>query len=125
MELNKIILSCRLTHNPTLDYTPNGTPVCTFGVATNKTKGSGDNRTQESYFFGCHSFNKTAETITQYLTKGSPLVIEGSLKQERWEDKEGKNRDKIRIIVDRIHFFPKNKNNNEEEKKEESKNEGW
>src|SRR4051812_26231160 len=104
---NKVLLMGNLTRDPALKYLPNQTPVVDFGVACNrrfKTQ-SGDER-EEVTFVDCSAFGRTAEVINQYFTKGKPIFIEGRLKYDQWEDKQGGGkRSKLSVHIDNFQFI--------------------
>ena len=87
---NRIVLLGNLTRDPQLKYLPSQTAVVEFGLAVNhkfKTK-NGEDR-EEVMFIDCSCFGRGAEVINQYCTKGRPLLVEGRLKLDSWEDKQG------------------------------------
>ena len=87
---NKVILLGNLTRDPQLKYLPSQTPLVEFGLACNrrfKTQ-SGEDR-EEVLFVDCSAFGRQAEIINQYCQKGRPLFVEGRLKYDTWEDKQG------------------------------------
>jgi single-strand DNA-binding protein len=103
---NRVILMGNLTRDPELRYIPSGTAVCEFGLAVNRTwKDKDGNSKDEVSFFDCVAWARTAEVIAEHMKKGRPILIEGYLKQETWQDKNGGgNRSKVKIIVDRFSF---------------------
>lgn len=105
---NRVILMGNLTRDPELQHTPNGTPVCEFSVAVNRTwtdKSTGQKR-EEVGFFECVAWGRTGEVVAEHLRKGRPVFVDGRLVQDRWEDKEtGKARSKVKINVERVQFL--------------------
>jgi len=105
---NKVILLGNLTRDPQLKYLPSQTPVVEFGMAINrkfKTQ-SGESR-DETTFVDCSAFARTAEIINQYCRKGNMLFVEGRLKYDQWEDKQGGGkRSKLSVHVDNIQLMP-------------------
>lgn len=103
---NRVILMGNLTRDPEMTYTPSQVAVCKFGLAINrrfKSK-SGEDR-EDVLFIDCTAFDKRGETIHQYCTKGKQILIEGSLKQDSWEDKQtGQKRTKVYVIVESFQF---------------------
>jgi single-strand DNA-binding protein len=90
---NKVILMGNLTRDPELRYTPKGTAVARIGLACNrKWKSETGEMKEEVTFVDVDAFGKTAETIGQYLKKGRPILIEGRLRYETWEDKQTKQK---------------------------------
>ena len=93
MSFNKIIIVGNLGRDPELKYTPQGTAVCNFSVATNEKKRDKAGDLQDvTTWFRITLWNKQAENASKYLTKGSPVYIEGRLRIEEWTDRDGNNR---------------------------------
>src|SRR5438270_2294246 len=93
MSFNKIILVGNLGRDPELRYTPQGTPVCSFTMATNERRKDRAGETQDvTTWFKVTLWGRQAETASQYLTKGRPVYIEGRLRVEEWTDRDGKPR---------------------------------
>ncbi len=106
--LNRVFLMGNLTRDPELRYTPSGTAVAGFGLAVNRryTTKEGDKK-EEVDFFEIEVWNKQAEICNEYLTKGRAVLVEGRLKQDRWEDEAGNKRSKLKIVSLSIQFMPK------------------
>ncbi len=104
---NKVILAGNLTRDPELSYTPSNTPVCKFGLAVNRqwTDRQTNEKHEETMFVDCTAWARRAETINQYLRKGSPILIEGRLVYETWEGQEGQKRSKHSVVVDNFQFL--------------------
>ena len=104
---NKVMLMGNLTRDVELRYTPNGNQaVANFGIACNrkfKTQ-SGEER-EEVTFVDCEAWGRTGEVMKEYLSKGRPVFIEGRLKLDQWEDKEGKKQSKLRVVVENFQFI--------------------
>jgi single-strand DNA-binding protein len=104
---NKIILVGNLTRDPQLKYLPSQMAVVDFGLAVNhkfRTK-TGEDR-EEVCFIDCSCFGKGAEIINQYCQKGKPILVEGRLKYDTWEDKQGGGkRSKHSVVVDNFQFL--------------------
>lgn len=103
---NKVILIGNLTKDPELRYTPQGTAVANMRVAVNSRVKQGDEFKDEPLFIDVVVFGKRAENITQYLTRGSGVVVDGRLRERRWEY-EGAQRSKMEIIANTVRFLPK------------------
>lgn len=103
-DLNNIMLVGRLTKNPETKYLPSGNEVIEFSIANNyyvKSKNSNDVN-----YFDVVAYNKFAETLAKYLTKGKQVIINGTLRQERWQDKDTNTaRSKIKIILQSIQIL--------------------
>jgi len=104
---NKVILAGNLTRDPELKYTPKGTAVAAIGMAINRTWKSEDGQSKEEVtFVDVDAFGRTAEVIAQYLKKGRPILIEGRLKYDTWEDKQsGQKKSKLRVICESFQFL--------------------
>src|SRR4051812_27933455 len=104
---NKIILVGNLTRDPQLRYLPSQMAVCDFGMAVNhkfRTK-NGEDR-EEVLFIDVSAFGKQAEIINQYCQKGRPLLVEGRLKYDTWEDKQGGGkRSKHSVVIDNFQLL--------------------
>jgi single-strand DNA-binding protein len=104
---NKVILVGNLTRDPELRYTPQGTTVCNFGLAVNRRYKQGDETKEEVTFINIVVFGRQADTSGQYLSKGSPVLIEGRLRENRWETEEGQKRSRHEVIAENVRFLPK------------------
>lgn len=107
LNLNKVTFAGNLTRNPELKFLAGEKAVCEFGMASNrKWKDKDGTMKEEATFAEIVAWGRTAELVTQYLTKGSPAYVEGRLTQETWEDKEtGKKRSKTRITAETVQFL--------------------
>ena len=103
---NKIILAGRLTKDPELRYTGQGLAVATFGLAVNSRAKQGDDSKEETLFIDVTVFGKQAETCGQYLSKGAPVIVDGRLRERRWES-EGQKRSKFEVVSQDVKFLPK------------------
>ncbi len=104
--LNKVFLIGNLTRDPELRYTPSGTAVTDFGIAVNRrwTSRDGEKR-EETCFVDMQAWARTAEVISEYCRKGSPIFVEGRLRLETWEGRDGQKRSKLRVVVDNFQFL--------------------
>ena len=104
---NKVILAGNLTRDPELRYTPKGTAIARLGLACNrKWKSETGELKEEVTFVDVDAFGKTAETISQYLKKGRPILIEGRLRYETWEDKQTKQKkSKLGVVMETFQFL--------------------
>lgn len=103
---NKVILAGNLTRDPQMSALPSGTPVAEFGMAINRTWRTPDGQSREEVcFVDCSCFGRQAETLTKYMKKGNPLLVEGRLKYEAWESKDGQKRSRLRVVVDHFQFL--------------------
>lgn len=99
--LNRVQLIGNLTRDPELRYTPSGTAVCTFGLATNRnwTTDSGEKR-EETEFHRIVSWNKLAELCSQFLVKGRKIYVEGRLSTRSWTAQDGAQKTTTEIVID-------------------------
>jgi len=102
--LNRVMLIGNLTRDPELRYTPQGTPVCTFGLATNRSwqPSSGGERQEETEFHRIVSWNKLAELCAELLFKGRKVFTEGRLQTRNWTDAQGQERTTVEIVIDNM-----------------------
>ena len=100
--LNKVTLIGNLTRDPELRYTPQGTPVCTFGLATNRSwmPPEGKERQEEVEFHNLVAWSKLAELCGELLTKGRKIYIEGRLQTRSWDTPEGEKKYKTEIVAE-------------------------
>jgi single-strand DNA-binding protein len=105
--VNKVILVGNMTRDPQLKYLPSQTAVVEFGLAMNrKFKGANGEDREEVCFVDCAAFGRPAEVINQYCQKGKLLYVEGRLKLDEWEDKQGGGkRSKLRVVVENFQFL--------------------
>lgn len=122
--LNKAMLIGNLTRDPELRYTPAGTAVCSFGLATNRSWMPSDSneRREETEFHRIVAWNKLAELCSQLLTKGRKVYVEGRLQTRSWETPNGEKRQTTEIVAEDMVILDQRKDGTREEK-EESKDE--
>ena len=101
MELNKVIMIGNLTRDPEQRTTAQGTALTKFDIAVNTRRGKDKD---EVLFIRVEAWQKTAELAAQYLTKGSQVLVEGRLKSEEYETKDGQKRKDVVIVADNIRF---------------------
>ena len=104
---NKVILLGNLTRDPEMRYTPNGTPVASFGMAVNRRYRQGDEQKEEVCFVDISTFGRQAELAGEYLSKGRMVLIEGRLQFRNWEDQNGQRRSKLDVVAERVNFMPR------------------
>ncbi|MBI4029384.1 MAG: single-stranded DNA-binding protein [Candidatus Blackburnbacteria bacterium] len=104
--LNKVLLIGNLTRDPELRYTPTGTAVCTFGLATNRqwTTEEGGKR-EDAEFHNIVCWTRLAEICAEYLKKGSQAYVEGRLSTREWEGQDGQKRRTTEIIAESVIFL--------------------
>ena len=115
MDINRIIVVGRFTKDPELKYTDSGTPVTSFSIANNRSFGSGDKKREIVSFFNCVAWSKLAGVIEQYCVKGQRVGVEGFLQQRSWDDKDGKKRYAVEIVVDNVQFLSEKQNADRDE----------
>jgi single-strand DNA-binding protein len=101
---NRVILVGNLTRDPELRYIPSGTAVSEIGLAVNDRVKRNDQWVDETTFVDITLWGRTAEIANEYLSKGSPVLIEGRLKLDRWE-KEGQKHSKLRVVGERLQML--------------------
>src|SRR6187402_3229404 len=106
-DVNKVILIGRLTRDPQLKFLPSQAAVCEFGIAVGrKFKTASGEQREETAFIDCTLFGKGGEIFNQYMTKGKQVFVEGRLKYDTWEDKNGGGkRSKLGVTVDEFQFL--------------------
>jgi single-strand DNA-binding protein len=104
---NKVILAGNLTRDPELRYTPKGTAVAKIGLAINRTwKDDTGQQKEEVTFVDVDAFGRSAEVISQYLKKGRPILVEGRLKFDQWDDKQtNQKRSRLGVILESFQFL--------------------
>jgi len=108
--LNKVFLIGNLVRPPELRYTPSGTAVADLRLAVNRnyTTQGGEKR-DETCFLTVVVWSKQAETCSEYLDKGSPILVEGRLQTRDWETKDGQKRSVVEVVAERVQFMGRGK----------------
>lgn len=104
-DINKVVLIGRLTRDPEMRYTQNGTAMATFSIANNRIYSVSGEKKEMVSFFNCVSWARAAETIVQYCKKGQRIGIDGRLQQRSWEDQDGNKRSTVEVVVDNFQFL--------------------
>ena len=109
MYLNKVLLYGNLTRDPEVRALPSGMNVCNFSVATNRVYRDRDGKKQEQTdFHNVVVFGRQADTVAQYLKKGSAVFVEGRLQTRSWDDKNsGEKKYRTEVVADRVQFGPR------------------
>jgi single-strand DNA-binding protein len=104
---NRVILAGNLTRDPELRYTPKGTAVARIGMAINRTWKSETGETKEEVtFVDIEAWGRQGEVIAQYVKKGRPLLVEGRLRLDQWEDKNThQKQSKLKVILESFSFL--------------------
>lgn len=102
---NKVLLMGNLTRDPELKRTSSDMAVAQISIAVNRRyKDKTGELKEETTFVDCEAWGKTAETMAKYLSKGRPVFVEGRLKLDQWQDKEGNNRSKLKVVIEKFEF---------------------
>ena len=112
MALNSVNIMGNLTRDPEIKYTPSGKSVCSLSIANNRIYTKNGEKVTEVSYFDVEVWGVVAENCAKYLAKGHGIIVEGRLRQDRWE-KEGKTQSRVRITANSIHFLPKRQNASE------------
>lgn len=102
---NRVVLVGNLTRDVELRRTPQGTAVTDLGLAVNERVKRNDEWVDEANFFDITLWGRTAEVASEYLTKGSSVLIEGRLKYETWTQEDGKKRSKVKVVGERMQML--------------------
>jgi len=106
--LNKVMLIGNVGTDPEMRFTPNGSSVTSFRIATNRVFTTSDGeRKQETEWFTVVAWRKLAENCNQFLTKGQRVYVEGSLRTRTWEGQDGQKRSRVEVIANRVLFLDK------------------
>lgn len=103
--LNKVMLIGNLTRDPELRYTPGGQAVCDFSIAINRRYTINGQEREEVCFVDIVVWSKQAESCGKYIKKGATVFVDGRLRNDNWEDKEGKKRSRLRVTAERVQFL--------------------
>lgn len=105
--LNRVLLIGNLTRDPELRYTTGGTGICGMRLAVHRRYRVDGQEREETCFVDVDAFGRQAETCNQYLSKGSPILVEGRLRYDEWDDREtGRKRSRLQVIAERVQFLP-------------------
>lgn len=102
---NKVFLMGNLTRDVELRHTSGNQPVANLSIAVNRRfrTQSGEQR-DETTFVDCEAWGRTAEVMSQYLSKGRPVFVEGRLRLDQWQDQQGQNRSKLKVVIESFQF---------------------
>lgn len=102
---NKVILMGNLTRDPELRVTTSGLSICKLSLATNRVFQTKDGeRREEVTYVDIDAFGRQAETISKYMSKGRPILVEGRLKLDSWETPQGDKRSKLAVVLENFQF---------------------
>ncbi len=103
--LNKVLLIGRLTRDPQQRFIPSGQSVVNIGLAVNRVYNVNGEKREETTFVDCEAWGQQGDTLMKYMKKGNPLFVEGRLKFDSWQTKEGEKRSTLRVVIDRFQFL--------------------
>ncbi len=106
MSLNSVNIMGNLTRDPEIKYTSSGKAVCSLSIANNRVYTKNNEKITEVSYFDVDVWGAAAENCSKYLTKGNGIIVEGRLRQDRWE-KDGKTQSRVKITANAVHFLPK------------------
>jgi single-strand DNA-binding protein len=108
---NKVILAGRLTRDPELRYSPKGIAIAKLGLAVSRTwTNEAGEKKEEALFVDVDAFGKQAEVLAQYMKKGRPILIEGRLRLDTWDDKQtNQKRSKLSVVLEGFSFLDSNR----------------
>ncbi|RMG99810.1 MAG: single-stranded DNA-binding protein [Aquificota bacterium] len=107
--LNKVIIIGRLVVDPIIRYMPSGAQLLEFRIVYNRRYMVDEQWREESHFFDVKAFGRLAEGLSNRISKGYTVVVEGRLVQDRWTDKEGKTQSRVRILAENVKILNKPK----------------
>jgi single-strand DNA-binding protein len=108
MALNNVSIMGNLTKDPEIKQIPSGKSVCSLSIANNRVFNKNGEKVEEVSYFDVDVWGITAENCSKYLAKGNGVIVEGRLRQDRWE-KDGKTQSRVKITANAVHFLPKKK----------------
>ncbi len=107
MSFAKTIVVGNLGQDPELRYMPDGRPVASFSVCANERRGSGENRTESQIWFKANVFGNSAEAVAKHLQKGDQVYVEGRLKPELWDGRDGEKHLTLNLNTSDVQFLGK------------------
>ena len=107
MSFAKTIVVGNLGGDPELRYMPDGRPVASFSICANERRGSGENRTESQIWFKANVFGNSAEAVAKHLQKGDQVYVEGRLKPEFWDGRDGQKRLTLNLNTSDVQFLGK------------------
>lgn len=117
---NSVTLLGNLTRDPELKTLASGGAVANFGLAVNRRWKTDGETKEETTFVDCEAWGRTAELIGQYLTKGSACLVQGRLKYDTWEDKDGSRRSRLKVVAEQVQFIDRKGGGNDAQESGES-----
>ncbi|SNZ08704.1 single-strand binding protein [Persephonella hydrogeniphila] len=117
--LNKVFLIGRLTRDPEIRFLPSGSQVTSFTLAVNRSYRVNNEWKEETYFFDIEAFGSLAERLGKQLNKGTQILVEGQLRQDRWETASGEKRTKVKVVAEKVNIISGKTSEKPVEKEEE------
>lgn len=111
--MNKVWITGRIANDLEIRATSTGKSICEFRIATNRPTNRDGERVAD--FINCRVWNKSAENLEKYQTKGNLIAVVGRLQVDKYTDKEGKNRYNTYVLVEDLEYLERKKENNQEE----------
>jgi single-strand DNA-binding protein len=122
MSFNKIVLVGNIGRNPEVRFTPQGQQVCEFSLATNEKRIINGETKDETTWFQVSIWGRLAETISEYLSKGRLVYVEGRLRVREWTDKEGRQRFSLEVIGTELKFLGNRAETNNDHEQQPAQN---
>ena len=113
-DLNRFAIIGRLTKDAELRTTGGGTSVANFSIANNRSYTVENEKKEFTSFLDCIAWGKLGEVIAQYCTKGKQVALDGRIQQRSWDDKDGRKRSSVELVVDNFQILTKNESGNQE-----------
>lgn len=104
-DTNLVVLTGRLTRDVDLRYTPKGTALADISIAVNGSEKSGEEWKERTDFVNVTVWGRQAETCKEYISKGSQVLVEGTLRLDKWETKEGEKRSTLKVVAGNVQFL--------------------
>jgi single-strand DNA-binding protein len=116
---NLVVMEGRLVRDPELRYTQNGTALCSFSIANNNSYYKDDELQDEVCFIDVTAWSKLGQRCSEFLKKGRRVLVNGRLKQDRWQDSEGGTHSKLALVCYGVRFLDRQDDNGEEKQEED------
>ena len=110
-DVNVVLMTGNLTRKPEVRYTPMGTAIADFGLASNRRYKAGEDLKEEACFIDVTVFGSTAVAVASHLDKGRKVLVEGRLQFRAWESETGQKRSKLEVVAERVNFLPQGNRN--------------
>jgi len=116
--INRVVLVGRLTKNPELRTTQSGANVCSYTLAVDRNIKSGSTVNQDTDFINCVTWNRAAETLCQYMSKGSMIGIEGKIQTRSYDNQQGQKVYVTEVLTDSVQFLDSKRNGSQNQQSE-------